>query len=283
MPPKRKATTQKTRTGGGGPAKRRKPTQAMVNVAKKIVAQQLNRNIETKQSNRNVATMNFVHNQLTVIDSQVLATSPGVNDPMTTDTSNRIGDEINLRGVSIRFIIELARFHSDCTFRIMLIRSAKNDTPTVTSLFNGLSGCKLIDTLNRERFTVMYAKTFKVTARNQGLGTAISATNAQKTGTAATDPLTGVGYLDATIAGNNVTSLGLATRICKIWIPGSKFARNRVIRYENGTSQPKFFQYHLVATAYGNAETDSQVAGPTGTVNCGVMKHYICQMYYKDA
>lgn len=281
MPPKRKASTQKTKTGGGGPAKRRKPTQAMVNVAKKIVAQQLNRNLETKQSNRNVATTNIVHNQLAVIDSQILATSQGVTDPMTVDTQNRIGDEIYLRGVSIRFVLELARFHSDCTFRVMLVRSAKNDTPNVTSLFNGLSACKMIDTTNNERFTIMYSKTFKITARNQGLGTVTTVTAPQLQGVGG--PQTGVGVLDAAVAGQNVETLGVATRLMKIWIPGRKFVKNHIVRYENGTSQPKFFQYHLVATAYGNADTDAQAAGPTGTVLCGILKHYICQMYYKDA
>lgn len=282
MPPKRKASSQKS-AAGGGPAKRKKITKpAMVNLAKKIVVQQLNRNIETKQSNRNIATTNVLHNKLSLLDSQLLATSPGVNDPMSTDTSNRIGDEISLRGISIRFLMEMSLNHSDCTYRAMVIKSAKGDAPNVTSLFNGLTTCKLIDRVNTERFTVLYSKTFKLTARNMTIPGRTTEYQNQIQGVSG--PSTGVGYNDPTVQNMayyaDYQAQGKATRIVNIWIPGKKIVRNGVVRYENGISQPKFFDYHFCVYAYANGDAN---VDPTQNVFCGTVKHYISQMYYKDA
>jgi ribulose 1,5-bisphosphate synthetase/thiazole synthase len=81
MPPKRKRTqTQKPAAGGGAARKRMKPS-AMLNLAKKVVAQQLNRNIETKRSCHTDATENMLHNTIRVIDSGLFHTTQGVADP----------------------------------------------------------------------------------------------------------------------------------------------------------------------------------------------------------
>jgi hypothetical protein len=48
-------------------------------------------------------------------------------------------------------------------------------------------------------------------------------------------------------------ALSRATRIIKFWIPGAKFGRKGLIKYENGSIfQQKFYDYTLVLYAYSN-------------------------------
>ena len=139
-------------------------------VAKKVVQQVIARNIETKSSNHNVVTTNVVHNRLTMIDSGLFNTSQGDSDNDMGSTLNRTGDEVNLRGLSIRFLLEMHQSFSDVTYRVMVIKAAKGDTPNLSTLFVGLSTCKILDQINNERFSVVYSKTYKQTARNPGVG-----------------------------------------------------------------------------------------------------------------
>lgn len=262
--------------------------QKIAKIARSVVQKAMARNIETKQSCRTIATTNVLHNKISIIDSQLLTTTQGTGDPMVVNVANRIGDEISLRGISIRFVMELPIIHSDVTYRTMIIRSAKGDTPNINTLFYGLSDCKLIDQINTERFSVLYSKTFKMTARNQGLGNLITASELQRLGVGG--PSTGIsvlranGFSDAPtndpVNTYNTQSLGNATRICKMWIPGTKFVRNGVLKYENGTAQAKFFDYHFIAYGYANANTN---VDPSYSIPVGVLKHHIVQMYYKDA
>jgi hypothetical protein len=247
----------------------------MARVAKRIVASAMSRTVETKQSSHNIETRNILHDEIALIDSGLFKTTQGISDPMNTDSLNRIGDEVNIRGLSIRFILEMPVYMSDVTYRAMIIKSAKGDVPQMATLWNGLSPCKILDTINTERFTVVYSKTFKILARNMVTGGLDSAT------TLMTQGAPGVSTGTASAGGPNViNSAGAATRVCKIWIPGSKLFRNSVIRYENGTQQTKFFDYHFIMTSYVNAQADTS---NTGSLNSGFLKHYICQMYYKDA
>jgi len=66
----------------------------------------------------------------------------------------------------------------------------------------------------------------------------------------------------------------------KIWIPGSKFFRNGVCKYENGGTQCKFFNYHFIVYSWSNSDAN---VDPAQNVINGTLKHYVCQMYFKDA
>lgn len=235
------------------------------------------RNIETKSSNHTVATTNVTHNRISIIDAGLFNTSQGDQDNMLTDTLNRTGDEINLRGISLRFLLEMQQSHSDVTYRCMLIKAAKGDTPTLATLFTGLSPCKILDQINTERFSVVYSKTFKQTARNPGVGNQAQASYGITQGTGG--PATG-GFLGGGDGTFTNMPLGRAVKVCKIWIPGAKLFRNGVIRYENGTTQPKFFSYYLIMYSYINTEADT---ANEGSLLAAQIKHYICQMYFKDA
>jgi len=169
----------------------------------------------------------------------------------------RIGDKISLVGVSFTMMLELNERYSDVTFRMFVVRSAKGDTPATNTLWQGASANKMLDTFNTERFTILFSKYVKITARNQG-------------NTPNLIQEIGSGYQ----VGTDVISR--ATKIVKFYIPGKKFTRNGILQYENGTSQTKFFDYHFMIYAYSNFST-------TEVFNVGRLNDCFIKMHYKDA
>lgn len=234
----------------------------IVNIARKVAKQTMNKNVETKRSNYTCTDgTEIAHNSFITLNSKILETTQGVSDPYTTANNNRIGDEIMLNGVSIKFMVELNERYSDVTFRFILIKCAKGDVPSASTLWTGLSGNKMIDTFNTERYTIIKSKTFKVTAANA------ATTGGIKTA--------GAGY-HYNNEGDSVISR--ATKIMKFWIPGRKFSKNGKIKYENALDQVKFFDYHALLYAYSNFSTSSALSYNVGRIN-----DYVQVMYYKDA
>jgi len=263
MPPKRKYNNTKRAT-----AKKYGTSTGRANVAARTiqaaVKRVLSRNLETKKSNATF-TDNWAinHNSFVNVDSTVLATSQGTSDPANQNTNNRIGDEINLKGVAFKFMLENNVRYSDVTFRIMVVKSAKGDTPTSATLFNGLSGNKMMDTFNNERYTLLFSKYVKV-----------------KQGNAGSDGTLGSGYVGSGLwNGSADQKLSASTRIVKFYIPGSKFVgKSGIVRYENQSTQVKFYDYNVFVYSYGVGATSELLAWHVGTVN-----EYIKIMYYKDA
>jgi len=146
------------------------------------------------------------------------------------------------------------------TFRLFVVRSAKGDTPNTSTLWNRASGNKMLDTFNTKRFTILFSKYVKLTAPNQGN----NASGIQTIGS---------GFQTGT------NTISRATRIVKFYIPGNKFTKNRIIQYENGSTQIKFFDYHFMIYAYSNFSTvDSGLVNKVGRLNDCFIK-----MFYKDA
>ena len=75
----------------------------------------------------------------------------GALDNQEETQGQRIGDKIKLTGVSIKFMTELNERYSDVTFRCLIVKAAKGDVPTWSTLVNGLSGNKMRDKIKRER------------------------------------------------------------------------------------------------------------------------------------
>lgn len=248
------------------PAQRVKKSSAAARTIQKAVRSYLNKKIETKKSNLTATDLQPIsHNSFITVDSTVLATTQGTTDPAAGNSNNRIGDEINLKGVAFKFMLENNHRYSDTTFRIMLVRSAKGDTPTAATLFNGLSGNKMMDTFNNERYTIIFSKYVKV---KQG---AQASTGQTSLGTG----FTGSGVYNA----NQDAIISVSTKIVKFYVPGHKFAgKSGIIRYEGGTSQVKFFDYNVLIYAYGAGATSEALGWQVGTLN-----EYIKIMYYKDA
>lgn len=243
-----------------GGAKKAKPAvRTLQAVVRRAVAQSISKNIETKQScYSNTDGQEILHNNFITLNNSLLYTSQGITSPDALSTNNRIGDKINLKGVSIKFMAELNERYTDVTFRCLVVKCSRGDTPTRATLFNGLSGNKMLDTLNRERYTVLHDKWFKI--KNHGTGM-----------------LTGPGAVGE---GNNTNSQIVSsrqTRIVKIWLPGSKFSKSGIITYEDGGNAAKFFDYHVLLYAYSNYSTDQDL------YYVGRLNDVITQMYYKDA
>jgi len=144
----------------------------------------------------------------------------------------------------------------------MVIKAAKGDTPTTATLFNGLSGNKMMDTFNNERFTLLFSKYVKV-----------------KQGNAGGDGALGTSYVGSGLFdGDSALTQSASTRIVKWWIDGKKFVKNGKVRYENGSTQVKFYDYHCLVYAYAVGATSSALGWQVGLAN-----EYIKVAYFKDA
>jgi len=173
----------------------------------------MTKTIETKSGVRQITDgTEYLHNTLYIVNNTFMQTGQGLQDSEST-TGNRIGDQISLVGVSFKMMLELNERYSDVTFRLFVIRSAKGDTPTTATLWQGASGNKMLDTFNTERFSVLHSQYVKLTARNQG-------------NTPNLIQEVGSGYQ----VGPNVISR--ATKIVKFFVPGKKFTRSGIIQYE---------------------------------------------------
>ena len=241
---------------------------------RRMIAQNNRKVLEVKQA---VSTASdgteITHNNFITLDAHLLETTQGVKDPMTSHTECRIGDQITLRGCKIKCFVELNERYSDVTFRLMVIKCAKGDSPTRANLFTGLSGNKMLDTINKERFTIIAQRYFKIRAANQGASSA-TGTSVQ-VGTTLPPQSAGIYYAESGFAG--APRLSRATKIVQLWIPGKAFGRNGVIHYENNSTQVKFFDYQVVLYAYSNYNTDQDVW------NVGRCNDYINQLYFTDA
>lgn len=222
-----------------------------------MVQSVVNKNLETKTTVFSSPDgVEIFHNNFITLDSTLLATEQGVQSNESGSWS-RIGDQLMLKGVSIKMMLEANERYTDITFRILVVKCAKGDTPTRATLFNGISGNKMIDTINRERYTVLAQKWVKLKNDGQSLLTGPS------------DPG----------AGNNTNTQLVSsrhTRIVKMWIPGNRFVRSTKIVYQNGTSQPKFFDYHCLVYAYSNYSTLQDV------YYVARLNDYVKQIYFKD-
>lgn len=218
-----------------------------------------NKNVEVKRSTTSISDgLEVLHNNFITLDANVLRSTQGVGDPMNSSYSCRIGDEIKLRGLSLKMMLELNERYSDVTYRIILVRCAKNDTPTRTNLFAGVSGNKMLDTFNSERFTILYNKLVKMRAPNSSTFGGLS------------------GFTGVNTQASGETTLSRATKIVKIWIPYKAFTKSGVLRYEQGSEQTKFYDYQLLLYAYSNYSTNQDL------YYVGRCNDYVRTMYFTD-
>jgi len=265
MPPKRAYANSKRKLG----KKYKKPVKALsvsASVLQGAIRRTLFKNAETKQSQTSSSDYRQIeHNSFITLDNNILYTEQGVTDPTTNSNYGRIGDEITLLKAKFCMMIELNERYSDCTYRIMLIKSARGDVPTLATLFTGLSGNKMLDTLNFERYTLLYQKWGKIKAPN------ISA------GAEPFQPITAGGIYTQ----NTNNYLSRATKIIKFDIAGTKFAKDGKIIYDSGGTQNKFFDYTLLMYAYTNYNTLAPT-GLTAGYNVLAVNDYYHLLKYKD-
>lgn len=227
-------------------------------VVRRAIARNNNKMLETKKGNfTSTDGVEIFHNNFTTLTSTLLATSTGVTDPQTTSANNRIGDKINLIGVSLKMMVELNERYSDVSFRLFCVKASKNDVPTRATLFNGLSGNKMLDTVNKERYTIIFQKYFKIKAPNPGNANTVNA----------------AGFSDA----DSANRLSRATKMIKVWIPGKAFVKSGILQYEDNGSALKFFDYHVLLYAYSNYSCLQDV------YYVARVNDYVQTIYFKDA
>jgi len=217
--------------------------------------QRLNRMIETKESaqTQTVATA-LPHNNVALMSINPFVTSFGTGDQMA-GTGNRIGDSISVSGVLIKGFLENSLSRPHVHYRIWLLRGAKGESFTRSTIFKGIVDNKIIDQMNTERFTVLAHKRLTINASNT---------------------------MAAHVAANGVPDIsgasGTSGRPFSMWIPGKKFGRAGTIKYEDAsTSQVKFYDYRLVILAYDWYGT------PQDINNVGLVNSLYSKIYYKDA
>lgn len=254
MPPKAKRPYNKSRRKTyrkyGGKVK----SNVSASVIQAAVRRTLFKNAETKKAQ--VSSSDYVqigHNSFVNIDNAVLATTQGTTDPSSSANACRIGDEITLLKAKFCMMLELNERYSDVTYRIIVVKSARGDTPTTTTLFNGLSGNKMLDTINYERYSVIYQKWGKIKAPPLSVGNDPSVA-----GTA-----TGI-YIPSIQYGNY---LSRATKIIKFSIDGKKFAPNGIVKYDGAGQDGKFFDFNVLVYAYSNYSTSSALGYNVMAVN----------------
>jgi hypothetical protein len=216
----------------------------------------LTRTIETKEGTRRIVALELPHNNLVVFDLNPFLSSNGSAEDMVANTMERIGDQITVKGLLIKFFIETSLQRSNVHFKFFLVKMAKGDTLNRANFFKGAASNKMIDQVNTERFSVLASKMVRVTCANPAPGSI--------------NPLTG---LVPTVS----NAIG-GTRIVQMYIPGSKFGRGGNVQYENKSqSQVKFWDYRLCCVAYDWYGT------PQDTNNVGFVNEGFMKLYFKDA
>lgn len=228
--------------------------------------------IETKESCRlGTPNLGLEHNQIVLYGNYNQANYPRtlvtLVNPMSvaqgTDDSmggvgSRIGDSITVRGLLIRGFFENALGRNRVHYRVMLVRAAKGDTIDRTNLYKGNAANKIIDQVNTERFSIVAQKVFTITG-HAGMATTVTAAGVPQIGTI-------------------VDSAAQGTKMFSMWIPGKRFGKGGIIRYENGSStQVKYYDYRIAIMAYDWTGTPQDV-NTVGRVN-----EMYTKLYFKDA
>lgn len=272
MPPKKRVYTNTKRSTVRKYKTTVKKGNAAASTIQAAIRRVLYKEAETKHSQSDISDYQQIqHNSfINIFPNNLLATTPGVNDPTTGSTQNRIGDKITLLKCSIRMMLELNERYSDCTYRIMVVRSSRGDTPNINTLFKGQSGNKMLDEFNYEKYGIVFQKWGKIKAPNFSVGS-----SSAQDGTS-----TGVYYNTGTASANFQSR---ATRIVKIDIDGKKFAKGGIIQYEgptNGTLQ-KYFDYNVFVFAYTNYNTLAPTSVTSG-YNVLAVNDAFVRLSYKD-
>jgi len=188
----------------------------------------MTKTIETKSGVTTITdNIGFRHNNLVIINSALLRTVAGVDD-MENSSGNRIGDQITLSNIQFKMMVELNEAFTDVTLRLMVVRSAKGDTPSVGTLWQGASNNKMLDSFNNERYSMFFQKYVRM-----------------KSNPLAVTPV-GTQFPGSGTYQGTQSIMSRATRIVRFSIPGSKFAKVINVRYENQSVHPKFFDYHFL-------------------------------------
>lgn len=179
------------------------------------------RNSETKCVHKSEENIQLNHNSGYQIQ-QLLYTQQGITDTGagTAVYSNRLGDEVIARGISIKMWVATKLDRPNVQFRFVVYKYQSATFPNLASCFKGMSANRLLDDLDTEDKTIVYQKLF---------------------------------YIEKGFSGNaNVATAGReAHKLFKCWIP----LKNKKITYNDAGTVPKFHNYGFFIVPYDSFGT----------------------------
>lgn len=185
---------------------------------------------ETKQGHFNEENVNMNHNS-GILRTNILYTTQGTTDTETgaSNFANRIGDEVIARGVKFKFWVANKSDRPNLMYRLVIFKYQSLKTPVSTDLWKGANGNKMMDDFDRESFTPLYQRIFKV---QQGFSAAVAQEN--------------TAYLKSKEA----------FKYLSVYIP----LKNQKVKYSDGGNVPKFTNVGMVLIPYdahGTLTTDT--------------------------
>lgn len=220
--------------------------------------------IETKegciQTDNNVP---LYHNNVRIVQNSAgaeynpLFTQQGTGDPQGPNDARRIGDKVTIKGIMLKAFFENDVGRSKVWYRLMIIKKAKGDTIDRTTLFKQDTDNKMLDQVNTERFTIVAQRQFSISA-SYPMASSVA-----------------IGTTGLPVASG--TAGGQGSKIIKMWIPGRKFGKGGNVVYEDGSSQPKFFDYRIILVSYDWYGTPQDINA------VGRLNELFTKIYFKDA
>ena len=198
---------------------------SLVSLIKKISL----KNSETKYNHISSENIQLFHNGPNLVNN-LLACTQGITDngAGTNVLSNRIGDEVIGRGISLKMWIANKLDRPNVMFRLVVYKYQSQTTPASINIFKTGSGNKIMDDIDKEYITVVYQKIFNLQ----------------------------VGYSAFATGTGGDTDGREAHTYRQVWIP----LKNKKIHYNDGGSIPKFINYGFMLLPYdsfGTLTTDN--------------------------
>ena len=202
-----------------------KNNKSLIQLIKKVALKP----VETKYSHLTAENVNINHNS-GYIYTNLLKTTQGITDTGTgiSAYSNRIGDQVIARGISIKLWIANKLDRPNIMYRLVVFKYQSLNIPLITTCFKGAIGNKMMDDLDKEFITPVYQKIFNLQ----------------------------VGYSAYATATAGDTDGREAHTYKQIWVP----LKNKQVHYADGSSAPKFFDYGFFIIpydSYGSLTTDN--------------------------
>lgn len=220
---------RKTLKRGGSKIKRSMPTRKLVNLIKKVSL----KTSETKMAYTIVENNQLYHN-VANIKQDMLYTTQGITatDTGTSSYSNRIGDEVIARGLSLKFWFANKLDRPNVMYRLVVFRYTSGDTVTSNDVFLSATTNFMLKDYNTAKVKVLYSKIFN-------LQVGLSANSGSS------------GWGSAGLVGKE------AHRLVKVWIP----LKNKKLKYEGDLSGvPKWTDIGFCIVpydSYGTLTTDN--------------------------
>lgn len=189
---------------------------------------------ETKQGHFNEENVNMNHNS-GILRTNILYTTQGTTDTETgaSNFANRIGDEVIARGIKFKFWIANKYDRPNILYRLVIFKYQSLKTPVSSDLWKGANGNKIMDDFDREAFTPLYQRIFKI---QMGVS--------------------GVLKYNETLTTNYDAYKKEAFKYLSVYVP----LKNMKIKYSDGGNIPKFTNVGMVLIpydAYGTLTTDT--------------------------